>query len=95
MSDGPVWQGEIRVRRATPAGADRLLRALLPEASREVPRARAVVDRPDPDTVRIRLTARDTGAARAAVNTYLGWISLAERTERAGRRPDPDPAPAP
>ncbi|MHB8352410.1 MAG: KEOPS complex subunit Pcc1, partial [Thermoplasmata archaeon] len=56
-----------------------------PESSREVPRATARVDRVGPDTVRLTLTARDTGALRAALNTYLGWISLADRTDEVGR----------
>jgi tRNA threonylcarbamoyladenosine modification (KEOPS) complex Pcc1 subunit len=92
MSETAAWEGQILIRREDPAAAERLFLALTPEAAREVPRARAVIDRPEERTVRVRLTARDTGSVRAAVNTYLGWISLAERTERAvaaGLRPSP------
>jgi tRNA threonylcarbamoyladenosine modification (KEOPS) complex Pcc1 subunit len=86
---GP-WRGTVLLRRADAGAAERVLRALGPEAAREVPRTRARLDRPDPRSVRITIEARDTGALRAALNTYLGWITLGERTEAAARA-----APAP
>jgi tRNA threonylcarbamoyladenosine modification (KEOPS) complex Pcc1 subunit len=86
MSGSPSeWEATILVRRRDAPSAERLEAALIPEASREVPRARAQIVRPDPSSIEIRLTARDTGALRAAFNTYLGWIGLAERTEVVGR----------
>jgi tRNA threonylcarbamoyladenosine modification (KEOPS) complex Pcc1 subunit len=85
MSPPEEWTATLTVRRREPAAAARLYAALLPEAAREVPRARARVEHPSPNEVRIALTARDTGALRAAFNTYLGWIALADRTEVAGR----------
>jgi tRNA threonylcarbamoyladenosine modification (KEOPS) complex Pcc1 subunit len=56
--------------------------ALAPEATREVPRARATLRRVGPDRLEISIGARDTGAVRAALNTYLGWIDLALGTLR-------------
>ena len=91
MSPAGAWTATLSVRRADPRAAERLFAALVPEAAREVPRARATLERPDPSTVQIRLTARDTGALRAAFNTYLGWVLLAERTESAARDP-PSPS---
>lgn len=87
------WDGVIEIEQEDAGAADRLTAALRPEASREVPRATARVERVGPAGVRISLTARDTGALRAALNTYLGWISLADRTEEVGRdalAPRPD-----
>ena len=75
------WQGTILLRRPNPESARRLFRALGPEASREVPRARVRISVPEPTVVRIQIEARDTGGLRAALNTYLGWMALAERTE--------------
>jgi tRNA threonylcarbamoyladenosine modification (KEOPS) complex Pcc1 subunit len=86
MNAPGAWRATLTVRRASEAEAERLFATLFPEAAREVPRARAILERPDPKSVRIRVTARDTGALRAAFNTYLGWIALAERTESVGRR---------
>ena len=76
-----VWTAEIRVAFDDPEAAGRLSRTLAPEAAREVPRAHAALDHPDPTTVRLTIGTRDTGALRAALNTYLGWVELAERTE--------------
>jgi tRNA threonylcarbamoyladenosine modification (KEOPS) complex Pcc1 subunit len=92
MTESSIWRGTIVVHRPDATGAERLLQALAPEAAREVPRAHATVTRGTDDTVRVTLVARDTGSVRAAVNTYLGWISLAERTETAAR-PLPKHAP--
>jgi tRNA threonylcarbamoyladenosine modification (KEOPS) complex Pcc1 subunit len=89
---GP-WAATIRVRRPDRSAADHLARALLPEASREVPRSRAALSRPDDDLVTLEVTADDTGALRAAMNAYLGWVRLALDAEvvaeRAVHRPSP------
>jgi tRNA threonylcarbamoyladenosine modification (KEOPS) complex Pcc1 subunit len=78
---GPaVWTGEIELHSSSGVEAEWLYRALRPEAEREVPRARATVARTEPDKVRVEITAQDTGALRAALNTYLGWIDLAQAT---------------
>lgn len=80
---GAEWEGTITVRRAGPAAADRLVEILRPEAAREVPRTRASLERAGPEGVALRLRCGDTGALRAALNTYLGWVALVERTEAA------------
>ncbi len=88
------WKAELWVRRPDPASANRLERALRPEASREVPRSSATIDRPDPRSVRLEVVAADTGALRAAVNAYLGWVRLALEAERvAGSAREPRPGP--
>ncbi len=84
MSGRSGGEAVLEVERPGSASADRLAAALRPESSREVPRTTVRVDRTGPTGVTVRLTARDTGALRAALNTYLGWISLAERTEAVG-----------
>ena len=80
MSAGE-WTATITVVRDDAARMDRLERALVPEASREVPRARARMRRRDPRSLELAVTANDTGALRAALNTYLGWVALADATE--------------
>jgi tRNA threonylcarbamoyladenosine modification (KEOPS) complex Pcc1 subunit len=83
MSDpGPPWTGTVTIRSRDPGFAPALERALRPEASREVPRARAEVRLAAPTEVELGITASDTGAMRAALNTYLGWIDLAAATAR-------------
>jgi tRNA threonylcarbamoyladenosine modification (KEOPS) complex Pcc1 subunit len=76
----PPWTATVTVRTSDPAVAHVLERALRPEAEREVPRARAELH-DDPATgVELRISARDAGAMRAALNTYLGWVQLALAT---------------
>lgn len=89
MSEGSPWSATISIHLHDPEVAGWLARALAPEAAREVPRASASVERPAPDTVRLSLRARDTGAARAALNTYLGWVHLTLETVRAARAARP------
>ena len=74
------WTIDVAVRLSTPAHADWLWGALAPEASREVPRTRGRLVRADDRTLALRVDAKDTGAARAALNTYLGWIHLSLAT---------------
>ncbi len=76
------WTATISVASSDPAVIDRLFRTLGPEAAREVPRARARLERSDPMHLLVRLTTRDTGALRAGLNTFLGWIDLTASTER-------------
>jgi len=88
------WTAVISVRLPQERLALWLEQALRPEAAREVPRSHAEVRRPSADTVEIALTTRDTGAARAAMNTYLGWVHLAlETVARAAASPEPPAAP--
>ncbi len=80
-----AWTARITVQLTDDALAERLERALGPEATREVPRARAEVSRGPPSRVAIDVRASDAGALRAAMNTYLGWVQLALATVEAAR----------
>jgi len=88
----PGWTAVISVQLPEARLAAWLETALRPEASREVPRARAEVRRPSENVVEIALEARDTGSVRAAMNTYLGWVHLALAT--VGHAAGPPEAPA-
>jgi tRNA threonylcarbamoyladenosine modification (KEOPS) complex Pcc1 subunit len=83
VKDTVPWHVRIHVLRPGAADADRVAQALSPEVSREVPRARAELVRPDSRSLELRITATDTSACRAALNTYLGWIGLVLSTEQA------------
>jgi len=76
----PGWTATIVVRTPTEEIAGWLGRALAPEATREVPRARAELGRVGPKEVEIKIFARDTGSLRAALNTHLGWVHLSLAT---------------
>ncbi len=76
------WSATITVDGAGPDAIDRLTRTLGPEAGREVPRARARLERTAPNQLVLHIATKDTGALRAALNTFLGWIDLAAATER-------------
>jgi len=86
------WTASVTVRPQNPRLVDWLEQALGPEASREVPRAHAELRRSSDSSLELRISARDSGAMRAALNTYLGWIHLALATARAADRPVVDPA---
>ncbi|HTT34556.1 MAG TPA: KEOPS complex subunit Pcc1 [Thermoplasmata archaeon] len=79
---GP-WSAELELAADRPT-ATRLVRALAPEAAREVPRARTALALRK-GGLSIRLEAAESGAMRAALNTHLGWIALAVATEVAAR----------
>jgi tRNA threonylcarbamoyladenosine modification (KEOPS) complex Pcc1 subunit len=79
----PTWSATVTVRIRDPRLADRLERSLRPEAEREVPRGRGELTRPSPDSIELAIAARDSGAMRAALNTYLGWVHLSLATARA------------
>ena len=88
MSDRSEWTASITIRRPTREAADRLARTLSPEAAREVPRARSTIVRPRDRVVAIEIKTRDTGALRAAMNTFLGWTQLALTTEERAEAPE-------
>ena len=90
---GEPWTATVTVRTGHERLAGMLARSLRPEAEREVPRARAILRRPSPDTVELAITARDLGALRAALNTYLGWVSLSLTTARSAAPPGPSSGP--
>lgn len=88
------WTATITVRTADPRLLGWLERALRPETAREVPRSTADVRRSADGRVTISIAARDSGAMRAALNTYLGWVHLSLETARAAiPRSRPTPAP--
>ncbi len=77
MTSPPAgWTAHLVLRTGRPELAEWIRRALGPEAAREVPRARAELDPPQAGTVGLQIRARDAGAMRAALNTYLGWWDL-------------------
>jgi KEOPS complex subunit Pcc1 len=55
--------------------------ALRPEAGRDVPKARVSM-RAKGDRLTLGIEAEDTGALRAAVNSYLRWADVAIRVGR-------------
>ena len=55
--------------------------ALSPEAGRDVPKSRVSVTG-TAKKVTITIDADDTGALRAAVNSYLRWSDVAARVRR-------------
>ena len=80
------WTATISLRVREPQVGDWVERALRPEAAREVPRSSAEVRRGTQGELTVAISARDSGAMRAALNTYLGWIHLSLATaEAAGR----------
>ncbi|MCI4346031.1 MAG: hypothetical protein L3K07_04690 [Thermoplasmata archaeon] len=89
MTGPSGWTARLRIVRVNRVDADRLFAALGPEASREVPRAQVKLRRGRANDVLLELEARDTGALRAGVNTFLGWVALAERTESELRSTTP------
>ncbi len=91
--EGEPWTATVTVRTRNDRLTAMLERSLRPEADREVPRARATLRRPSPHIVELAITARDSGAMRAALNTYLGWVSLALTTLRSATRAGSSPEP--
>lgn len=82
MSPTGPWQVSFQLASEPPRTLGWLARALAPELAREVPRASCRLHQPDPYNLRIDVTAKDTGSARAASNTCLGWVHLAQETVR-------------
>jgi tRNA threonylcarbamoyladenosine modification (KEOPS) complex Pcc1 subunit len=80
------WTAVVTLRVRDPSTLDWLERALSPEATREVPRARAELHRTLGPALELTVSAKDSGALRAALNTYLGWIHLSLATARAAER---------
>jgi tRNA threonylcarbamoyladenosine modification (KEOPS) complex Pcc1 subunit len=81
--DENPWSATVSVRAGNPRLVRWIERSLRPEAAREVPRTRAELRTGPPDTVVITISARDSGALRAALNTYLRWVELSLATARA------------
>jgi tRNA threonylcarbamoyladenosine modification (KEOPS) complex Pcc1 subunit len=88
VSATPGWTARIEVAAHRPDRVERLARTLAPESAREVPRAKVRIERTAPDRLVIHLATRDTGALRAALNTFLGWVELAAATEAVASEKD-------
>lgn len=56
--------------------------AISPEAGREMPRTKVFTEL-DGDKMVLRLQASDLPALRAALNSYLRWIKIAEDMNKA------------
>ncbi len=57
--------------------AEKIYKALKIEAGREIPRTRINV-LVEGKTVKIEIDATDSHALRAAINSYMRWLSLGE-----------------
>ncbi|MGI0132362.1 MAG: KEOPS complex subunit Pcc1 [Thermoplasmata archaeon] len=89
MNAPTPWTATIRIHRSDRRAADHLAEVLAPESTREVPRAQSRVRVEPPSDVVLEIETRDTGALRAAMNTFLGWVQLALATEAAARATRP------
>jgi len=58
--------------------ASNVARAIGPEAGREIPRTRAEV-RSSAGSMTLTLDADDLSALRAALNSYIRWMCVAEK----------------
>ena len=65
---------ELRVS-LPPDMSERICKALNVESNREIPRTK--VDIINENGVILRISATDTHALRAAVNSYMRWLNLA------------------
>ena len=61
--------------------SDAIISSLRPEAARELPRTRVSIGK-DGENGIVRIVAEDTTAMRAALNSYLGCIRIAENIEK-------------
>jgi KEOPS complex subunit Pcc1 len=57
--------------------ANTILASISPEAGREIPRTK-IVAQAGPDQVVLKVEATDLAAMRAALNSYLRWMQIAE-----------------
>ncbi|OPY31484.1 MAG: Transcription factor Pcc1 [Methanomassiliicoccales archaeon PtaU1.Bin124] len=63
--------------RVQTANAATILTSISPEAGREIPRTKVRVDQDGQDVV-LSVEANDLSAMRAALNSYLRWMVIAE-----------------
>lgn len=69
-----MLRATLRVRTAY---ADTILASISPEAGREIPRTKVQTGR-EGDEVVLHVEAADLSAMRAALNSYLRWMVIAE-----------------
>jgi len=65
--------------------ADVVQGALSPELGERIPRTRVSVAR-EGDEVVVRIEADDHNSLRAALNSYIRWMNVAEETAKETRR---------
>ncbi len=75
-------RAEVSVRTAH---ADVVAKALSVESADRVPRTKVSVERVGEDEVRLRVEAEDVSALRAALNSYIRWMNVAEETAKEAR----------
>jgi tRNA threonylcarbamoyladenosine modification (KEOPS) complex Pcc1 subunit len=85
-SNASPWDAVVRLGPYPEGRAERVLRALRPEAGREVPHTVVEVVAVPGDRVELRIRAETTSVLRAALNAYLRWADLAERTDTLAER---------
>lgn len=56
--------------------------AISPEAGRQIPRTKVTANL-DGNKMVLRLQATDLSALRAAINSYLRWVKIAEEMNKA------------
>ena len=61
--------------------AQTILASISPKAGREIPRTRILAEA-GPDQVVLRVEATDLAAMRAALNSYLRWMQIAEEMSK-------------
>lgn len=61
--------------------AQTILASISPEAGREIPRTRILAE-VGPDQVVLKVEATDLAAMRAALNSYLRWMQIAEEMSK-------------
>ena len=61
--------------------AQTILASISPEAGREIPRTRILAEA-GPDQVVLKVEATDLAAMRAALNSYLRWMQIAEEMSK-------------
>lgn len=77
-----VNRAELRVRTEHAAVVQG---ALSPELGERIPRTRISVSR-EGDEVVVRIDAEDKNSLRAALNSYIRWMNVAEETAKEARR---------
>ncbi len=89
MDGQAPYEAELRVRCADPADADALRRALQVEADDPLPRADVRIEPDEGDEAGQRflvtIRAQEPAYFRAALNSYLKWLQVADAGLDAGR----------
>jgi tRNA threonylcarbamoyladenosine modification (KEOPS) complex Pcc1 subunit len=73
-------QATLRLRFASKRELDVVLNALMPETAKSTSLRSRVKISSAGSVLTLELEARDTSALRAAINSYLHWVSLAMDT---------------